>query len=275
MGFLSGIGKAIGGLAGGWPGVAAGVLGLFGGGGSSAPRYAPMDFNASPMSSPTFTMTANQRGGSAPMTAGFEDTYNKYIGQAMSGQGGLPESATTGALGTLNEIMNAQAQRQRATLSGAMGKRGMLDSGVYERGLADVGKAHAQNLASAANQFLQASLQQKAQAQQQAAQMYAGLKQARWNAELQARQQGLSQEQIDRAISSADRESMMQLANTWGQLYKQPTTATQNTMVSGLPYAGRTDSPPPSGFPPLSLEYQPPPADSMTLGYRPFTAGGA
>lgn len=247
----------IGFLTGGWPGAAVGMLS-----GGESKRAPAMDMTQAPGAGvldqpwdrgvalneayrsgvPQFSASANARGGeSAGESIDFNRLYSSALGSAMSGAGGLPDSAVSSQLGTLNEMLNANAQRARQSVTSALGQRGMLDSGVYGRALGDVEKQKGQAMAGAASQVLQTQLQSRMQTQQLAMQQYVALRQARWQAQLQARQLGLSEQQIQNAMDQADQSVVQQFATTLGQLYPkgaaQPAAAAPTT---ALPFAPET-----------------------------------
>ena len=237
MSFFSRLAKgAAGFLSGGWPGAAIGLLSPESSSGSGASSLPPPDFGTigtsasySPeqaralqqqaLSLPQLAVNANAAGGSARPSLNLDDIYNAQMGLNLAGGGGLPQSAVSQALATTNEMLNANAQRARESIKAALGQRGLLDSGVYGRALAAIEQQRGQAMSQAASQVMQRRLELAAQAQQAAAAQYAQLRQARWNAELEARRLGLSQEQIAEARSQAEWEAAMSLAKSLGQLY--------------------------------------------------------
>jgi len=222
-------------LTGGWPGAAIGLLSP-GGSSSGASSQPPINFGSlggnvsytpeqaralqqQALSLPQLTVNANAAGGSAAPSLNLDDLYNAQMALNLAGGGGLPTSAVSQALATTNEMLNANAQRARESVKAALGQRGMLDSGVYGRALTSIEQQRGQAMSQAASQIMQRRLELAAQAQQVAAAQYAQLKQARWNAELEARRLGLSQEQIAQVKQEAEWAAAMELAKNLGQLY--------------------------------------------------------
>jgi hypothetical protein len=167
---------------------------------------------------------ANAQGGAnAPnQSLGLGDLYNAALFRDIGGTGGMTQGQVANQMGTLNAGINAQGQQARTQMEAALGQRGMLNSGLLERGVANVGQAKGNAMAQGAASILQAQAQTQQAAQQQGMQMYMQAVQSRFSAEMQARQLGLSEAQIQNSLDQADFQAAAGLAGSLGSLFAGP-----------------------------------------------------
>lgn len=105
---------------------------------------------------------------------GTSEMYQNWLRTALSGRGVLPQSAWQSAFTSGQNAINAQAQVSRQQFNSSVGQRGLLNSGIASRGLADIESGRLGAMGDMATNLQLQNLEAARLAQQQAAGLLAG-----------------------------------------------------------------------------------------------------
>lgn len=192
-----------------------------GGGGADVHRrtweeYTGRTNTGTPPATKTVTQIANAAGGTAQPSLSLDDILTQYVGKMLT-QSQPSDSSWKLAQGQLAQTLNAQAQQSRQALLSNLAQRGLNQSGLMSRGIQGIEAAKGEALAKGMSQLEQQRVQQQAQERQWAIQTALDATLRRQQMELQARQLGIQESQINEARSSAMYEMLGGLAGALGQ----------------------------------------------------------
>lgn len=180
-------------------------------------EYLPGRTNTgTPPATRTPTQIANAAGGSAQPSLNLDDILTQYVGKMLT-QSQPSDASWKLAQGNLAQTLNAQAQQSRQALLSNLAQRGLHQSGLMSRGVQGIETAKGEALAKGLSQLEQQRVQQQAQERQWAMQTALDATLRRQQMELQARQLGIQESQINEARSSAMYEMLGGLAGALGQ----------------------------------------------------------
>ncbi len=119
-----------------------------------------------------------------------EKAYRAYIMQSLQGYGGLPLDVYSAAVSRGLAGIGAQARNAREALTAALGRRGLLRSGIYGQSLAELEGQRMLATAGLLGGLEEQNLAAIRRAQEQAAGLYASAAEAARNRALQAALEG-------------------------------------------------------------------------------------
>lgn len=106
------------------------------------------------------------------MAQSSETAYRQALLQGLMGMGGLPQQMYQSAWNRGQSALDAQAQQSRARLQGDLGRRGVLNSGMYGTAMADVERAKLGGMSELSAQLASEQLAAQRNFQQMAMELY-------------------------------------------------------------------------------------------------------
>ena len=161
-------------------------------------------------------LTPNQAGGATAPSLNLDDLARRYAAQILQPGQASQDSTWAQAAASLGQTLRAQGQQARLNLMNQLGSMGMLRSGLASRGSQQIAQSTAQALSTGLANLQSSRLQQAQQERQWAAELALQTTFQTQKLELEARQVGLSEEQIRDAKQQAWWNTFGQLAASFG-----------------------------------------------------------